>query len=573
MTFSPLRRFFPHAAAILVLGLGGALAAQTPAAPPPANPAGHANRPATIAGILGTPAERGVEKAVWLAARTDGRDGFGTAEDPRDASTAEKLDAIFPALPAGVTIHLAPGIYDTGGVTVSTRTSGVILKSGSRLVGAGAERTTIRLRAETIPAGTYGVATAPARRDLITSLDDTGGAHVSDLTVDANRANQGGFTSGSAETLTYYLNLSGAHCSIRNCVVRGGWNLSPTAETFPVIIGSNTGTAVAPAVGIIDGVICELYENPAGGCTMINLAAADPARITGKIVNTVIRDRRSGAYSRNQAAGCAGWQGVEIAGNSWDGVFCGVYTDSFSYSDVTIRNNFIRVRADPRGFAGFGVGAGGGSPFTWDGWKITDNSFVISRNANALRLSGNCANFTFARNEVRFDPASADGPVGPAMIGVAGLRNTNLRVEANRLDSAGPIAGITYGEESTAAALAWSTNNRRFDGTAIPGLREDLGAKGSGTTQTVAASAIDWSLGATFTKTLGADTAFTFLNAVDGGTIVVAVTNTTGNHAVTWPAVKWPGGAVPRQTRGEKTDIYTFTRVDGVIYGTASQNY
>jgi hypothetical protein len=89
----------------------------------------------------------------------------------------------------------------------------------------------------------------------------------------------------------------------------------------------------------------------------------------------------------------------------------------------------------------------------------------------------------------------------------------------------------------------------------------------------IAASAIDWTLGATFTKTLAANTTFTMSNATDGRTIVVAVTNTASNYTVTWTGVTWSGGTAPVQTIGVKTDVYTFVKVGAVIYGSAVQNF
>lgn len=89
----------------------------------------------------------------------------------------------------------------------------------------------------------------------------------------------------------------------------------------------------------------------------------------------------------------------------------------------------------------------------------------------------------------------------------------------------------------------------------------------------IGASAIDWAVATTFTKTLGANTTFTFSNLADGKTINVALTNTASNYTVTWPTVKWSGGTAPTQTVGAKTDIYTFIRIGGVVYGSAVQNF
>ena len=53
---------------------------------------------------------------VYLAARTDGKDGTGTATDPLNASTQAKFDALFAHFGPNTAIHLGPGTYHTKGV-------------------------------------------------------------------------------------------------------------------------------------------------------------------------------------------------------------------------------------------------------------------------------------------------------------------------------------------------------------------------------------------------------------------------------------------------------------------------
>lgn len=92
------------------------------------------------------------------------------------------------------------------------------------------------------------------------------------------------------------------------------------------------------------------------------------------------------------------------------------------------------------------------------------------------------------------------------------------------------------------------------------------------TTSAIAASAIDWALlgktGGLYTKTLSANTTFTFSNVTAGYTIVVRLTNTASNYTVTWPTVKWPGNIAPVMTIGAKSDIYTFIYDGTNIFGT-----
>ena len=87
------------------------------------------------------------------------------------------------------------------------------------------------------------------------------------------------------------------------------------------------------------------------------------------------------------------------------------------------------------------------------------------------------------------------------------------------------------------------------------------------------ATNIDWSISTYHTKTLGANTTFTFSNEQEGQEIKVLLTNTTDGWDVTWPAtVKWTGESAPTMTSGIKTDIYTFLKVSD-IYGSYEQNY
>jgi len=94
-------------------------------------------------------------------------------------------------------------------------------------------------------------------------------------------------------------------------------------------------------------------------------------------------------------------------------------------------------------------------------------------------------------------------------------------------------------------------------------------------TSTISASAIDWSLSNSFYKTLGANTTFTFSNAVDGQVITICLLNTTSNYTVTWPTIKWAGGTAPTMTTGAKYDVYTiyYNATVGAYFGSYVQNF
>jgi hypothetical protein len=99
-----------------------------------------------------------------------------------------------------------------------------------------------------------------------------------------------------------------------------------------------------------------------------------------------------------------------------------------------------------------------------------------------------------------------------------------------------------------------------------------------GATVAVSGTDIDWSQGNHFTKTLSANTTFTFSNLPPSGmaqTIVVEITNTASNYTVTWPSATWTGGVQPTQTTGAKTDIWTFIHngTATVTRGSVVQNH
>jgi len=88
----------------------------------------------------------------------------------------------------------------------------------------------------------------------------------------------------------------------------------------------------------------------------------------------------------------------------------------------------------------------------------------------------------------------------------------------------------------------------------------------------LAALAIDWSVSSTFTKTLSANSTFTFSNQVAGQVITVRLTNTASNYTVTWPTVRWTGGAAPVMSTGAVSDVYTFFYDGTSTYGAYVQN-
>lgn len=96
-------------------------------------------------------------------------------------------------------------------------------------------------------------------------------------------------------------------------------------------------------------------------------------------------------------------------------------------------------------------------------------------------------------------------------------------------------------------------------------------------TSAISSTVIDWSIlnkkGGLYTKTLSANTTFTFTNMVAGQTIVVKISNTVSDYTVTWPTAKWPNDVQPPQTIGARFDMWTFMYDGTNIIGGVVQNY
>lgn len=181
---------------------------------------------------------------------------------------------------------------------------------------------------------------------------------------------------------------------------------------------------------------------------------------------------------------------------------------------------------------------GGGGTVTITG-TATANAVMVGNGGSDLKPS-----------VATLDPITGNFTT-PGAISAGSIDATTMNVGTLILGTSIPIA--KGGTNATSAAGAWVNLT-------VPAV-------------TAGGTAIDWAGGPSHSRTLAANTTYTFSNALDGQTIIVAVTNTASNYTVTWPTVQWAGGAAPTQTVGAKTDVYTFTKVGSTIYGAASQNH
>lgn len=206
--------------------------------------------------------------------------------------------------------------------------------------------------------------------------------------------------------------------------------------------------------------------------------------------------------------------------------------------------------------------------------------------SNGLHLSGMATpvNPGDATNKAYVDSIIAGGGVNPgtqfqlAYYATTGSAVSGLTLITASRALASNASGLPVASVTTAAELAFVNGVTSAIQTQLNGKQATLSFPLTPTqveppSSPIAALDINWLTTYTYSKTLSANSTFTFSNAADGMTIIVALTNTASNYTVTWPTVKWSGGTPPVQTIGAFTDIYTFVKIGSVIYGTAVQNF
>ena len=153
------------------------------------------------------------------------------------------------------------------------------------------------------------------------------------------------------------------------------------------------------------------------------------------------------------------------------------------------------------------------------------------------------------------------------------VTNKTISFSGNTLTGVAPLASPTFtGTVTMPSGTSFAAPT--FTGTATIATADQLGPV-RGNIVAVAALDIDCSLGNFFTKTINANSTFTFSNAPATRAFAFTLELTHTSGTVTWPAsVKWPGDTAPTLTTG-KTHLFTFVTDDGGTRwrGAAQTNY
>ncbi len=269
------------------------------------------------------PSVKGIDRDVYIAYRTDGATGKGTADDPFDGSTAAKFDAALSnAVASSAFVHIGPGTFLSSGFGTNIfEPSGVY-----KIQGAGIGVTKVKLADNTM------VTTNEHTRFLFYHWSDEGQLgyfELSDLTIDCNSVNQpivSTYTNANCGAVTAYTQWGSIHDVLATGMGSGG------RETFPIHLwGYGLPKNCHYSMRRIRA------EPSTGYMTVIMASSAGGGGVSGVIEDcTVIANG-----TQDSAFGGGDMHGFRFCNNIALGSWEGMHFDTGVFSDVSFVGNRI----------------------------------------------------------------------------------------------------------------------------------------------------------------------------------------------------------------------------------------
>ncbi len=336
----------------------------------------------------------------YIAIRTDGDTGEGTADDPYDGSTPERFDAFFTshANLTYVTVHLAKGTYVSRGIT---------LRQGWTFQGAGTGQTIIRLAPNAAGTG---------RATILVNSSPHLDQDIEEMTLDGNIENQAQMWSGGAVgsgTLNpgradidimgiacggtvrrvNLVNFGSPHAVQRNeCFWIYDLTESPTTRSYNVVIDQCVATA-----GNFPSYDSFFVAGSGNGDRDALKGANGNVYITH---NSIVCASDQGTHANTVGYSCGGLNSF-VEDNFTNGIYTGVYMDTGNSRNFTVRNNVFRRCVD-------GVLVNGGYANSHhDQFVVEDNEIDLMPDTSATPVSAgvrifkaNLSNAQFLRNRI-----------------------------------------------------------------------------------------------------------------------------------------------------------------------------
>lgn len=242
--------------------------------------------------ILGSPANRGIDKEVWISLRTDGKSGAGTAEDPFDGSSAVKHDAVMRGLGPNATINYKPDLQiSVGTVGITNGQARVIASTGTDWTNVSSEGSFLSLSDDPYQ---YSIQTVTAPGSSVSGKWE--------VTV--------------SPVITESTNATSAYSIKRGFATNGSQDYTPNKGFIPKknwnIIGAGRGISTLTLMSLNDVASGSKYE----GLVIGDLDAATDES------NGLIADLTINSNAQNLSAGTVGGTNYRVHGAWWHGDNC-----------------------------------------------------------------------------------------------------------------------------------------------------------------------------------------------------------------------------------------------------------
>jgi len=272
--------------------------------------------------------QRGIEREIFVACRTDGKPGLGTSENPFDVHTPDKFDKFARKLSPFIVIHLAPGLYFTRGYAEGWP-DGWKVKAGQRFIGAGMGNTTVQ-----IVENAQGDKTNPAVAFGCDYNAQAQYAEVSDLTIDCNLDGQ-----PNPKSACGAVQIRGSHTRL-NRVRAINFGMGNALECFVLTLGAgNPDSGPETDLRITDCIVEKPAVKPEtqtewGGITAIMIA--------GLGTDAIISGCRVDGGNLVNGLSISQIDNAVVERNLVRNAVTGFYNDTFSLPSLTIRDNIFQ---------------------------------------------------------------------------------------------------------------------------------------------------------------------------------------------------------------------------------------